>query len=51
MEWEWSDERTKLAAQFHSVVMLLNLCNAVQSAKPILSDVENKLSIRIRKSN
>ena len=32
------------------MVMLLNLRNAVQSAKSILPDVENKLSIGIRNS-
>jgi len=50
MEREQSGEltRPKLADQ---MVMLLILRNAVQSAKSIVPNVKNKLSIGIRKSN
>ena len=48
-----SSEWTILAAQIssRSMVMLLNLRNAVQSAKSILPDVKNKVLIGIRITN
>ena len=48
MERERSGERIAWPLKFRSVVMLLNICNALQSAKSILPDVKNKLSIGIR---